>query len=407
MNNYRKYTIAIIIIELLVILGCNVVLQRAQGSETDKSCLVEIKRAADELKAGTALEDIDLGKYKSILKISEFNPGQVCNNDYRVEEIDGGLYRFEYKQEDNSRWIWTVNIVLGVFFVLTLFVFLFIGRKVIKPFHSMNYLVEELAKGNLSTPVKAEKSKFLGKFLWGVDMLREKLEQDKIRELELVKDRKTLILSLSHDIKTPLSAIDLYTKALAQNLYDSEEDRLKAVKGIKNNTEEIKKYVNEIAEASREEFLSLSVNSREFYLSEVLNMITRYYREKMLNNHTDFEIQEVSDCLIYGDPDRTVEVLQNVIENALKYGDGKEISISFDEEEDCKLINVSNTGCSLSEDELNHIFDSFYRGSNTDNISGSGLGLYICKEILHKMDGEVFARISGDIFCVTVVLRKV
>ncbi|MGN0436458.1 MAG: ATP-binding protein [Wujia sp.] len=407
MNNYRKYTIAIIIIELLVILGCNVALQRAQGSEADRSCFVEIKRAADELKSGTTLDDIDLGKYKSILKISEFKPGQVCNNDYRVEEINGVLYRFEYKQEDNSRWILALNIVLGIFFVLTLFVFVFIGRKVIKPFHSMNYLVEELAKGNLSTPVKAEKSKFFGKFLWGVDMLREKLEQDKIREMELVKDRKTLILSLSHDIKTPLSAIDLYTKALSQNLYDSEEDRLKAVKGIENNTEEIKKYVNEISKASREEFLSLSVNNREYYLGEAIHMITRYYREKMLNNHTAFDVQEVRDCLINGDPDRTVEVLQNIIENALKYGDGKEISISFDEEEDCKLINVSNTGCSLSEDELNHIFDSFYRGSNTDNISGSGLGLYICKKILHKMDGEVFAKISGDIFCVTVVLRKV
>ena len=79
--------------------------------------------------------------------------------------------------------------------------------------------------GNLSVPVKAEKSKFFGRFLWGMDMLREKLESDKIRELELEKEKKTLVLSLSHDIRTPLSAIDLYTKALATNLYDKEEER--------------------------------------------------------------------------------------------------------------------------------------------------------------------------------------
>ena len=98
--------------------------------------------------------------------------------------------------------------------------------------------------------------------------------------------------------------------------------------------------------------------------------------------------------------------MQNVMENAIKYGDGKEIHISFQEEENCKLITVENTGCSLKEDEITHVFDSFYRGSNSEKVKGSGLGLYICKEILHKMDGEIFARIIEDRFLITIVLRK-
>ena len=213
-------------------------------------------------------------------------------------------------------------------------------------------------------------------------------------------------MSLSHDIKTPLSAIDLYAKALSQSLYDSEEKKQEAVLGIEKNAEEIKKYINEIADASREEFLNLKVSNQEFYLSALVGSITKYYKEKTEQLHTVFLVDKIQDCLLYGDVNRAVEVMQNVMENAIKYGDGKEIHISFQEEENCKLITVENTACSLKEDEIMHVFDSFYRGSNSKKVKGSGLGLYICKEILHKMDGEIFARIIENRFLITIVLRK-
>ena len=94
------------------------------------------------------------------------------------------------------------------------------------------------------------------------------------------------------------------------------------------------------------------------------------------------------------------------MENAIKYGDGRQITIAFSEEEDCRLVSVVNTGSSIPEAELVHIFDSFYRGSNADHVRGSGLGLYICRSLMHRMDGEVFAEQSEDGFLVTVVIRK-
>lgn len=97
---------------------------------------------------------------------------------------------------------------------------------------------------------------------------------------------------------------------------------------------------------------------------------------------------------------------QNLLENAIKYGDGKCISIDFSEEEDCRLITVRNSGCSLKQEELINLFDSFYRGSNVGSADGSGLGLYISRQLMQKMDGEVFAEIKEDDFCATVVVRK-
>ncbi len=100
-----------------------------------------------------------------------------------------------------------------------------------------------------------------------------------------------------------------------------------------------------------------------------------------------------------------MEVLQNIIENAIKYGDGRLIKITFDEEEDCRLVTVRNGGCALGEDELPHIFDSFWRGANSCSCKGSGLGLYIGRKLMNKMDGEIFARIEDGSMLVTAVFR--
>ncbi|MCR5212852.1 MAG: HAMP domain-containing histidine kinase, partial [Eubacterium sp.] len=217
---------------------------------------------------------------------------------------------------------------------------------------------------------------------------------------------KTMLLSLSHDIKTPLSAIQLYTKALQEGIYETEEEKQEALSGIMSKIEEIKTYVDEIYRVSREEFMEFDVNSGDLYMSEVMDSIGAYYSDKLSVLHTKFIMDEYEDCLLSGDKDRLIEVLQNLMENAIKYGDGRKISISFSEEEDCKLITVENTGCTLEEGEINNIFDSFYRGSNTSNIQGNGLGLYIVKQLMTKMDGDVFVEKEEDIFKVTVVVRK-
>ncbi len=91
--------------------------------------------------------------------------------------------------------------------------------------------------------------------------------------------------------------------------------------------------------------------------------IKSYYAEKLRLMGTDFEVGGYRDCLLKGDMDRAVEVIQNIMENAIKYGDGKKITIAVRSEEDLRLVTVGNTGVPLKPDELVHIFTSFYRGT--------------------------------------------
>ena len=151
----------------------------------------------------------------------------------------------------------------------------------------------------------------------------------------------------------------MYAKALEEEVYGTKEERNKALKSIRRNVGDIKEYVNQITKASREDFLNLSVNNGELYLHEMIDKIRIYYRDKLSVVHTEFVVEEYKDCLLKGDKDRLEEVLQNIMENAIKYGDGRKIAISFSDEEDCKLITVTNTGNTLREKELSSVFESF------------------------------------------------
>lgn len=410
MNRYKIMVSTICVVELILVLLCNGLYLLGREDGDDRMYRVEAKRVAEEIqKQGMQEEDMeamDLSEYDTIVGVSEFRPEELCNNDYVVEQINGRLYRIEYHvtQKDNA--LFYINGALFGMVLVTGIVFFYVYQKILKPFHAMSNLSYELAKGNLSVPVKEEKSKIFGRFLWGMDMLREKLEDDREKELEFQKSRKTLLLSLSHDIKTPLFSIELYARALSENLYETQEKKEEAILGITRNVKEIKKYVDEIVTASRDDFLNLEVVLGEFYLSEVLDSIQGYYREKLSVIHTELVVEELPECLLKGDENRLIEVLQNIMENAIKYGDGRRIGIYGEDEEDCKLIHVENTGCSLKKEELPNLFDSFYRGSNSHGIKGNGLGLYICKNLMEKMDGEVFAQIKEEAFCVTVVIRK-
>lgn len=414
MKAWRKTFAAVIALTVVIFVGANLFLYRLKTPENGRPYRVEINRLA--LRIGqSGLESVDPDEYEYVNKITKSGGnvfelfGDDNDSDHTIREINGELYRFDYTAKGstgNLQIIVMVNAILAVMSAAIFGIMLYIREKVLLPFERLANVPYELSRGNLTLPVKEDRSRFFGKFLWGIDLLRENIEQQKMRELELQKERKTLLLSLSHDIKTPLSAIKLYSKALAKNLYPDREKQREIAENIDKKADEIEMYVTRIITASREDFLSLDVKSGEFYLSDLVKCIAAYYREKLSLVKTEFIIGEYCNCLVCGDLDRSVEALQNVIENALKYGDGKRIELLFPDDDEGVLISVRNGGCALDQSELPHIFKSFWRGANSENVRGSGLGLYICRQLMHKMNGEIFAETCGENITVTMVFGR-
>lgn len=388
--------------------AANIILMADKTGSGGRPYRVEIRRLARQIKTdGYA----DVSDCEYVTGIEKYNENFFdADSDYAIREINGELYRFDYrtdKSSDRTQLIITVNVILGVMAVLIIFVMIYVKSAILAPFERLTDVPYELSKGNLTVPVKETKSRYFGRFVWGVNMLREHIEQQKERELQLQRDKKMLLLSLSHDIKTPLSAIKLYAKALSDGLYENREKQLETAGSINTKADEIESYVSQIITASKEDFLSFDVNMGEFYLSMLVNRIKEYYTEKLFLIGTDFSVSDYTDCILNGDFDRSVEVVQNVMENAVKYGDGNHIALHFSEEDECVLITVCNSGCTLADTDLPHIFDSFWRGANAENTAGSGLGLYISRSLMRKMSGEIFAEIQDCSMRVTMVFTKV
>ena len=411
MKVFDRIFIITVLIIIIIAATFNIGMVSGNNPYSGRQYRVEIKRLAFEIeKSGN--HNIDLSSCQYVTGIQVYNGSSQfysVNSDYYICEINNVLYRFDYINESTGGMeiLVKADIIIGIMALVVIAVFVFIRQKILLPFSQFADVPYELSKGNLVVPVEESKNRYFGKFLWGVELLRENMEQQKQRELKLQKDKNTLLLSISHDIKTPLSAIKLYSRAFATNLYNDSSKQVEIAENINKKADEIEKFVSQIARASSEEYLSLDVNTGEFFLSAVINKIGKYYGDKLKLVNTSFAIGKYTDCLVCGDISRSEEVLQNIIENAIKYGNGKSISIYFEEEEGCILVSVKNSGNTLAETEMPHIFDSFWRGSNAGSNKGNGLGLYICRQLMYKMDGDIFAEINGGDMVVTAVFHKI
>lgn len=421
MRKFRRICIALAVFFVATGVVANLVLlytmNPSAGYFFDRPYRVDIERISRAIEEG---QSYDLSNYPAIIQISvleETSPSEFSSdqeeffddeNSYIIRQIDGKIYKFSYedRKEGITPAFVLLNVIILVVMAATMGTLVFIYVRILRPFHILSDVPYELSKGNLTVPLKDNGNRFFGRFIWGVDLLREKLEKQKATELNMQREKKTLLLSLSHDIKTPLSAIKLYSKALSKNLYQNTEKQKEIADNINDKADEIEYYVSQIISASREDFLSFDVEISEFYLSELVNAVNNYYSEKFDLNKTIFTIEEYSDCILKGDLNRSIEVIQNLLENTIKYGDGNRVDISFAQEENCILVTVTNTGADLPIDETVHLFDSFYRGSNASNKPGSGLGLYICKSLMTRMNGDIYAQIEGGIMKVTAVFNK-
>jgi signal transduction histidine kinase len=424
-KSFNKLLIVVLIALALVLVVANLLLHFTQPTEDGKPYMVDINRAYAEIERTGDASATDASAYDNLKAITYLPKGatQAQHDEFFAGEqpsviraYDNGYLRFDYTDnsaQDLRRTQLLVNGAIIVMAVVLLAVLMYLRIKLIKPFERLSDMPQELAKGHLTGGLKTHKSRYFGKFIWGLDLLREMLEARKASEIALSKENRSMVLALSHDIKTPLSAIRLYSKALSENLYDdegkgegSEDKRTEITHKIDEKAAEIEGLVCDIIQTSKEDFLHLEVNNEEFYLAALIDKTSGYYAEKLALIKCDFIVEPYRNRLLVGDIERYNEVLENIIENATKYGDGCEIRISFPIDEDHQVIRITNTGNTLPDGESVHIWTQFWRGSNAGTETGSGLGLYICRHLMTAMGGDIYAEPQGSNMSVVIIPKE-
>lgn len=419
-NQLILFSIAMYVI-LAFFLGSSLIHMEDKRNQTYR---VESNRIMEKINMGEPIEEMILSAYSSIqgikfLDISVTEKKSVDsffnenNNEkihiepyYKDDELIGYVkFIYQLPSFNIEQIFWRSQLTLGILELSIVGVLIYLKKKIIYPFQCLNNVALDLSKGHFKGSIQEEKSRYLGRFMWGISQLKDKLDISYQRQLELMKDKKTILLSLSHDIKTPINLIKLYSKALEENIYIKEEDQLHAMHQIGEKAAEIENYVEEIIRSSREDILDVQIEEGEFYLTDLMKRVLAVYQEQCDLRQIKLTVQKFDNRLLKGDIERSQEVFENLFENVFKYGDGRSIDISFYEEDYCQLVRFFNTGEPVCDNEFNHIFESFFRGSNSQGLKGNGLGLYICREYMRKMDGDIFAEKTNEGMAFILVFR--
>lgn len=409
--NFLMAGVAVLYVVLAVCTGW---ILHGQREQTTMEYKVEINDLMTMLSRGTELERLPLQDCVYVKQVRFLSAEDAADQERQQAFFAGqnqyetmtkplsvqgewkGYLCFDYRMPGKENFIVWYEVILAVLCAAVLGILWYVRKRMLEPFWRLSNMPYELAKGHLRGELPESREKYFGRFIWGISMLRDTLQSARKRELQLAGEEKTLILSISHDIKIPLSAIKLQARRIYEGLVTDEEERRACGRSIEQHADEIEQFVRKIMEASGDQILSIEVENSEFYLKDYVNQIKEIYQPKCSQSMVELQVAKYENHLLKGDLDRAVEVMENLLENALKYGDGRRIRISFYEEDYCQVIEVFNTGEAVNRQEIPHLFDSFFRGSNAKGKDGNGLGLYICRQIMLKMGGDIFVQTKED-----------
>ena len=265
---------------------------------------------------------------------------------------------------------------------------------VLRPFKKLENFAAEIAEGNLDKDLKYERVNVFGEFTWAFDHMRREIKKARQCEQEAVENNKTVIATLSHDIKTPIASIRAYSEALAENMDSTPERRGRYIDVITKKCDEVTKITNDMFIHSLHDLDKLVIKKEDVNIHEVINETV----EAMEGSSTDIILGQVKECCLKGDAGRIAQVIENLINNARKYAKGNiyintEITGMAAGQNDTSysdyIITVKDEGKGIPPEDMPFIFDKFYRGKNHGEEPGAGLGLFIVKYVMEQMDGRV------------------
>lgn len=285
------------------------------------------------------------------------------------------------------------TIIMGSISLAFLFVvFGYIYFAILQPFEKMKVFAEKIAQGNFDFPLVYERANYFGEFTWAFDNMRKEIIKARSCEREAIENNKTVIATLSHDIKTPISSIRAYAEGLEANLDGTHEKRTKYLSVIMRKCDEVSKLTNDLFLHSLSNLDKLKISTEEFELCAFMeNVITEIAAEQ---NDVCFQKPDFT-VLVDGDKNRLMQITENLINNARKYAKTK-IDVTMESLDGKVEIYFRDYGTGIPDEDMPFIFDKFYRGKNCGKEQGSGLGLYIVKYVMEQMGGNVLLHNHKD-----------
>ena len=289
---------------------------------------------------------------------------------------------------------------------------IYLNGNIITPFRKMQDFAGKVAEGRLDEPLAMDRDNLFGAFSESFDIMREELSASKQRELELQKKERELVASLSHDLKTPVTGIKLAAELLQMRFSvktensdsditfsrDETNSINDSVDGILQKSEQINALVSDLFTATLDDLGEFKVNCRDENSAVLADIV------KSCDDKHYAVMGELPQVIISIDRKRMAQVIGNIISNSYKYADTA-INVDFKLSEGFLEMRLQDHGNGVSSEEIELITNKFYRGKEwaDSEKDGNGLGLYIAKSLMKKMNGDLTAESDGGL-AVTLII---
>lgn len=328
--------------------------------------------------------------------------------------INGGkkflLVHASVNVEEQTVWMLSNALALpvGVSFAIALVLFSLMTRSIVRPIRLLSDVALKVTQGDLSARIRfpeLEKESplqyviidELSMMISTVNGMIERIERQE-------SDRRVFISSIAHDLRTPLTSINGFLSAMMDGTIPPEKcDHYMQI--VKTEVDRIQKLTDTMSEASALGQVN-SIRMEPFDINELiketLTNLEKQLGDKNLGVQLELFEDEKGDLFAFGDRQSILRVVYNLLTNAIKFTpeDGTiAITTYYEGRDDQILVSVEDSGLGIPPEQRGRIFDSFYKidKSRTDTASGSGLGLYICKEILRAHDQTIQVDSSKDL----------
>lgn len=294
-----------------------------------------------------------------------------------------------------------INIIEGGIFA-AIFIFLFLmTTKITKPITALTNAIIKLGNGDYDVPInqhgKDEVAILAREFINMKEKIREQIEtieneKDKVYKLE--KGRREFFNSVTHELKTPLTAISGYAELLLTGMVEDKAFDKRAIERIYSESDRLHKLVLELIEVSK----GLYVVKEEIKEVDMKKLITQSCNDMSIkaSKYSLTIVQNISQGVIRAQEDRIRQVMINLIDNAIKYSvNGKEIYVNSYWVQDKYYVEVINHSNPIPEEIFKNIFEPFVKLNEVNNKESRGLGLYLCNEIVKEHGGEIIVE-NGD-----------
>lgn len=400
----------------------------ANFSGPHKNYFILVRKGDDAIKSydlGNILSQEEIRTFNAVPKdiLPPFQPGKETNNeilfhetgyvisrqmDFYFEDGDEGSMFFFAKYTNipgkvastiGKNLLW---LILFMFAFHTLLAFI-MTRRITKPVKEVVNATEEVMAGNYKYQIELTQQPLLRNVSHAINEMIDQLDKGKKYQMRIETMRAEFIANLSHDIKTPLTSIKIHAQAIKDGIVSTPEKMDKYIDNILKKSDDMDAMLDELKvfnelELGTGNYVMEKINF-DYFLMDVVDEL----KYDVDSDNIELTVEtHVSQSLMEFDPKKIKRVLSNITFNAVKYAENRPLNIHFNLQEiminhkRCLQLYIHDNGVGVSGDQLDKLFDQYYRVDPARNqtISGSGLGLSIAKSIVEHHGGEISAEAS-------------